>query len=512
MPATRRIIKSTMAALGVATMLPIFIFAGLVASPLKKETAVARTRQIAITNIDVVDIKSGSVLSDQSIVITDGKITVTGDSAVVKVPPEARLIDGRGHFVMPALWDMHTHVYAISPLLDMPLYVAYGVTNVRDLQGCPAKGDPFIACYEDKRKWTSEAMAGTRVGPRIFESSSFMANGPGMAKRLGNVPDYFDVANANQARKFVRHFVGKSDAIKVYDNIPREAYLALTDEASKVGLKVVGHKPRSVSAVEAARHQRSIEHARFLLHETYDGADELRKLAGTSDWKEDRRAMVDRHNIAAAQRIFDAMREYGTYYVPTHLTRWSDAYADSADVIEDPALMYMHPLMKMQWREDIDALLKRDSSLDARKAYMDFYIKGLALTKQAHDAGVKVMVGTDYITPGLDVHRELEQLVRAGLSPRDALEAATIVPAEYAGASELYGDIATGKIADLIILNANPLEDIRNTQSIEAVIFSGSVYDRENISFLKERVKSNARSWKVGAKIIWRFIRKPTSY
>ena len=166
----------------------------------------------------------------------------------------------------------------------------------------------------------------------------------------------------------------------------------------------------------------------------------------------------------------------------------------------------------MQWREDIDALLKRDSSLDARKAYMDFYIKGLALTKQAHDAGVKVMVGTDYITPGLDVHRELEQLVRAGLSPRDALEAATIVPAEYAGASELYGDIATGKIADLIILNANPLEDIRNTQSIEAVIFSGSVYDRENISFLKERVKSNARSWKVGAKIIWRFIRKPTSY
>lgn len=95
---------------------------------------------------------------------------------------------------MPALWNMHTHIYAFAPLLDLPLYIAHGVTNVRDMQGCPAPDDPFIACHEDKQRWTREAEAGTRVAPRTLEASSFMANGPGMAARLGDVPACFDTA------------------------------------------------------------------------------------------------------------------------------------------------------------------------------------------------------------------------------------------------------------------------------------------------------------------------------
>ena len=512
MSRTRRTLKYIAIALGVVILVPLVAFVLAVAWPIDDAPAAQASTPIAIVDVTIVDIRAGRLLPGQTVVVSGNRIHATGPAASTQTPAGARIIDGRGRFVMPALWDMHAHVYAVSPLLDLPLYIAYGVTNVRDLQGCPAEGDPFIACYEDKQRWTSEALAGTRVGPRIFEASSFMANGPGMAARLGNVPAFFDVATPRQAREFVRHFAGRADSIKVYDDIPRGAYFALVDEASKLELDVVGHKPRAVDTLEAAEHQRSLEHARFVLHDSFDGSEALRALAGTPNWTEDRRAMVDRHDPARAARIFAAMRAHGTYYVPTHLTRWVDAYADRPEVREDPALVYLHPLMKMQWLEDIDETIQRDPSPAARQAYVDFYEKGLALTKQAHDAGVRIMVGTDYIAAGYDVHRELEQLVSAGLTPRQALAAATIVPAEYAGDTSRYGDVAAGKMADLIVLGANPLEDIRNSRSIEAVVFNGALYDQPAIAALKERVEANARSWTAGARIIWRFIRSPANY
>lgn len=206
------------------------------------------------------------------------------------------------------------------------------------------------------------------------------------------------------------------------------------------------------------------------------------------------------------------MRIHGTYYVPTHLTRWADAYADKPEVREDPALAYLHPLMKMQWIEDIDDTLARDPGSEARQAYVDFYRKGLELTKQAQHAGVRIMVGTDYIAPGLDVHRELEQLVLAGLTPQQALMAATVTPAEYAGRAHLYGEVSPGRIADLLLVDADPLADVRNTRRLSAVAFNGRLYDEATLEGLRQRVKSNAQSWTAGAKILWRFIKNPANY
>lgn len=490
---------------------PLVAFAAGVLWP-QTEMAPPAQEPFAFTSVTVVDVKTGTLRAGQTVTVLDQRIQSVGPSAQVAVPTGMRIVDGKGKYLLPALWDMHSHVYAISPLLDMPLFIAYGVTNVRDLQGCPSEGDPFIACYEDKKRWTQEALEGTRVGPRIVEASSFMANGPGMVARLGNVPAYFDVATPEQARQFVRHFTGQADTIKVYDNIPPGAYFALADEARERGLPLVGHKPRGVSAMEAAANQRSLEHARFLLHESFDGAHALRAAAGTPSWREDRRAMVDRHDPDMAKTIFAAMRDHGTYYVPTHLTRWVDAYADTPEVRKDPALVYLHPLMKMQWLEDVDDTLARDPGAEARQAYIDFYRKGLELTKQAQDAGVAIMVGTDYIAPGLDVHRELEQLVLAGLTPQQALMAATVTPADYVGQAHLYGEVSPGRIADLILVDANPLADVRNTQRLSAVAFNGRLYDQEMLEALRQRVKSNARSWATGAKILWRFIKNPANY
>lgn len=468
---------------------------------------------VAIVNVSVVDVQSGTLLHGQTVLVANAHIVAVGPSVEIEVPPNAQVIDGSARFLMPALWDMHAHVYAVSPLLDLPLYVAYGVTNVRDMQGCPQPDDPFIACRDDKHRWTAEAIARMRVAPRVVASTSFMANGAGMLERLQDVPSFFGAATPEQARAFVRHFAErKVEAIKVYDRIPREAYFALVDEARQLGLDVVGHRPHAVSAIEAATHQKSIEHSRFILHESFSGSADLRESAGTDEWREDRRRMLDEHDPQSAELIFAAMESSGTWYVPTHLTRWVDAYADDAAVREDPLLRYLHPLLKWQWLEDVDGTLADDPLPAARETYREFYRKGLELTGAAHRAGVKLLVGSDYIIAGADVHRELEQLVLAGLTPAEALHAGTLAAAEYFGLEGQYGTIASGKVADLILLGADPLSDIRNTQRIEAVVFNGSLYNRDMLDRVVAHVEGQARSWSVGCKILWRFIRNPVTY
>jgi imidazolonepropionase-like amidohydrolase len=309
----------------------------------------------------------------------------------------------------------------------------------------------------------------------------------------------------------VRHFAGKVDAIKVYDRIPRDAYRALVDEARRMRIDVVGHRPYAVSAIEAAAHQKSIEHARFILHESFAGAVGLRERRGR-EWREDRRRMIDEHDPKLAQEIFEAMKRNGTWYVPTHLTRWSDAYGEQASVREDPLLRYLHPLMKRQWLEDIDELLAEDPSPVARESYRRFYQKGLELTGAAHRAGVKVLAGTDYIVAGADLHRELVQLSAAGLPPADVLRSATLLPAEYFGLESQYGSVDAGKVADLVLLDANPLQDVANTQRIAAVVFNGNLYDRAALDGVSRHVESQARSWTVACKMIWRFVKNPGGY
>ncbi|HEX9984103.1 MAG TPA: amidohydrolase family protein [Thermoanaerobaculia bacterium] len=501
--AALKLVKRVLLAILVVLLLAAGTFAAAVLWPLAHLEPVRTTAPVAIVRVSVVDVATGTIIPRQTVLIRDGRIAAAGSN--VAIPNGATIVDGRNRYLLPAFWDMHTHVYAVTPMLDLPLYIAYGVTNVRDMQGCPKPGDPFAACAAEKRQWTAEAVAGRRVGPRVVASTSWMANGPGMVRRLGDVPAYFDTATPEQARAFVRHFAGEVEAIKVYDRLPRDAYFALVDEARRLRMDVVGHRPHGVSAIEAAANQKSLEHARFLLHESFPGSAELRAKAGTPAWREDRRRMLDEHDPRMAEAIFAAMKAHGTWYVPTHLTRWADGYAHHPVVREDPLLRYLHPLMKRQWLEDLD-------EVEDDPTYREFYEKGLQLTGAAHRAGVKILAGTDYIVAGADLHRELQQLVAAGLPPAAALRAATLSPVEYFGLERDYGSVAPGKVADLVLLDADPLQDIRNTQRIAAVVFNGNLYDAAALARIHRHVERQARSWSVGCKAIWRFVKNPGGY
>lgn len=509
---TMRIVARFFRVCLIVIFLLIVLFTVGVNWPEQTVNPIHTTSPLLISNVSIVDVKEGKSIPHQDVLLDKQRIISTGNTNELSVPANAIHINGKGRFLIPSLWDMHTHIYKITPLLDLPLYISYGVTNVRDLLSCPNTRDPFIPCPEDLKRWSRAATNNQLVGPRIQGISSWLLNGPGVHKNVKGLPDFFGTANAEQAREFVRYYHGKVDAIKVYDHISREAYFAVVDEAKKLGMDVIGHRPHAISVVEAATHQKSIEHARFILHESFTGSDALRDAAQKGEWKEDRRRMLDEHNSEKANAIFSALKAAGTWYVPTHLTRRVDAYGDDPVVLQDPLLRYLHPLMKWQWLEDVNKTVAEDPSPEARKTYREFYQKGLTLTGDAHKAGVKILVGTDYIVAGATVHDELQELVLAGLSPAEALRAATLSPAEYFGRTRDYGEVKPGRMADLILLNKNPLENIRHSLSIEAVVFNGNLYPRSTLNSIEQLVEQRARSWTIGCKILWEFIKSPGAY
>ncbi len=451
---------------------------------------------IFIQNASVVDLEGDSIVQ-QSILIENGRISNIGSPDSIKIPRQAELIDASGKFIIPGLWDMHTHLMPkFSEQLTLPLFLASGVTNIRELGG----GD-----YQKIKGLDQSVRSGKLVGPRIQAIGAEFVN---------------SLKSKEHGQQVLDRFEGSGhDFVKIYNAVLPEYFFPFMEEANKKSIKVLGHKPRAVKAIEASRVGfKSFEHARLFLFECYPGAEELRQNyharytgknegSGRLDGTENLRKMVDNHSEAMFQALVDTMIAYDTWFCPTHITRKMDAFADNEDFRKDPRLKYMHWLQKRGWMSDADGMVKRDPSPEGRKAYMDFYQKGLELTGKAHRAGLKILAGTDandtYCFPGLSLHDELQELVEAGLSPVEALRTATVLPAEYFGMENEHGSIASGKIADLILLDANPLEDISNTQKIDAVIFNGAIYNRETLDKQLKAVEKFANTWNSAAQFLW---------
>lgn len=466
---------------------------------------------LAIRDVTVIDPESETVRNHQTVFINDDRIvavTATGDNSGYQAETT---IDGSGKYLIPGLMDMHVHV--AHPLFSdttLKLLLANGVTGVREMSGdCWEPRGEIFACIDAYRELQTALETGEAFGPRILRLSSAIVRSPA-ERQPPHVPegaaDFVTPHDADEARRLVRFLDDRGvDFIKTYNWLMPEPYFALLDEAGSRGMEVSGHVPMPVSVVNAvSRGHNTIEHAKTLPYECSDYIPEMRQgergLFDTdhdAHWPGD--AEIQQHSMAQfnADRCAEVMKalvENNAWYIPTHETREMDARAGEPDYRNDPRLEYIGVQMKGFWQRDLENTASK--SPDAIALHREFFDYGLRITKIAHDAGVNIMAGTDandtMSFPGFSLHDELVHLVNAGLEPMDVLRSATTIPAGYLGRENELGGIARGKLADLVLLTENPLQDIRNTTRIETVIINGRIHDRAAFDAALDNVRQQA--------------------
>lgn len=488
-----RAIKTISMAFAALAGMALLGFFALVLWPSDDAPLPDQDRNRVIVGVRVVDVVAGATGPLVSVEIRDGKIATIGTEPL---PGNIPRVDGQGAFLVPGFWDMHVHSFQASPQMHFPLWIANGVTSVRDMMDCPGERDSLIACAADKRRWNTSVAAGQLAAPRIVETASY----------------YFENTDLlpADARTRVRAYKARGlDAIKVYNRLSPASYRALAAEARSQQLRLVGHLPKAIELGEAIdAGQVSFEHARVLPNHCFARAEEWRRgaldvMAPTALAE----MIVAGYDSSRCNAAFTRMRQAGAWYVPTHVTREEDARARDPSFTDDPRLAYLDPLSRWAWNDDLAGTRTLYPGERGESALRRYFEHGLRLTGAAHKAGVGILVGTDTAIGGVRYHDEMTLLVRAGLAPADVLRAATIDAARYAGLAGSSGSVTVGKRADLVLLDANPLDDIANTRRIRAVIQDGRLYDRARLDGLMTFVRVQSASVHNSAKLLWSFAR-----
>jgi cytosine/adenosine deaminase-related metal-dependent hydrolase len=461
-----------------------------IAVALLAATACARGRAqntIAITHVSVIDVAAGTTRADNTVLISGNRISYAGPAASATIPSGATVIDGRGKFLIPGLWDMHVHgfVYVFSDFAG-PLMIANGVTGARDM-----------GWYVDTaRRWRADIAAGREVGPRLVIGARI--DGPvNKAGFVAHVVTEEDGVRAVDTLTRKKDGTPRADFIKTYSWIPRAAYFGIVREAKKLGVPFAGHVPYSVSVVEASdAGQRSIEHEDDLSRACTSDDSLLRARFGDTANATANQLKLIRSQARIIRDTFDPVRckaviatlaRNNTWVTPTLVVYQPYAHAfDSASTHPEWA-KYVPGIVQGGWVNRAHAVAPADSGVV--RSYFSF-----DRTRDLKNAGVKLLAGTDmpqpFVFPGFSLHEELELLVRSGLTPLEALRTATYNPAEFLGTLDSLGTVTQGKVADLVLLDADPLADIRNTRRISAVIANGRLFDRANRAQLLRHVQA----------------------
>lgn len=507
----RKLAVRTLIAIGVLLTGLVLLFTTAVLWPLAEPAANEIEPRLLIKNVSIIDVETGKVLGDQEILIEDGIIVATGKSVSTE---DATVLDGQGHYAIPGLFDMHVHNAKMAPALTHPLFIAAGVTAVRDMGGCLGKDDAWFACADDKRHWNRSAAEGAMVSPRFDQVTGLAIDG-------GNaIPGGFDIALGAPDPKGARHRVAFDkargiDFLKTYTLLPKDSFLALAAAAREADMMIAGHLPAAVGALEAvAAGQRSFEHAFLFITECYSGMDELHASGNGIDMfkPEMRLEMIEGHDPDRCARLHEAMVAADVAFVPTHTTRKLDAFSRDAAYLGDARLAYIPAPLRTMWKQDADGMAQKAGD-GGQQSYQAFYEFGIEQTGLAHKAGVTVLIGTDapdsFAFPGSGVHDEFEHLALAGLTPLDTLRAATLKPARFLGLEGKAGVIKPGARADIVLLAENPLESVTAIRSVEAVVLAGALYQRSDLDRMLEGVASNADHWAIWPKFAWWIINSP---
>ncbi|MBP6774293.1 MAG: amidohydrolase family protein [Gemmatimonadaceae bacterium] len=461
--------------------------------------AASGAADLVIGNVSVLDVERSVMVGNQDVIVGAGRI-VSVSNAGTRRPHAARVLDGTGKYIIPGLWDMHAHLsFSLARAqAELPVFVAYGVTGLRVMSAERPSELPAVTVGLDQaRALALHVERGAQVGPHLLALGSWPVDG---AAGIGaNMPSFYKATTREDGRQLAQYFKARGfDFIKIYDNVPREGFLGLAAEARALGLPFAGREPRALSAIElSAAGQRSIEHSRIFLLNCFGGADSLQKgLLPSPRSSAMLRRMVDEYDAQRCAPVFRAFVQNNTFITPTHVTRRMEALAHDPGFTSDSRLTYIPVGQRMAWLADANTVAATDGAL-GRQARMDFYKKGLTLTKEAYDAGVPVMLGTDandsFIFPGSGVHDELAELVTAGLTPAQAIRAATLTSATFLGRTSDFGTVRAGRVADLVLLDADPLADIAHVRRIAAVVMNGRVFERATLDSILVAAEVAAR-------------------
>jgi hypothetical protein len=430
---------------------------------------------LAFRNVTVVDVNGAR--PGYTVVVNDGRISALGSG--VKVPAGAKVIEGKGKFLIPALWDMHVHLWEKDPMGG--LYLAAGVTGIRDMGSDLAR----------TRALRTEIDAGRAAGPTIFTPGP-PVDGPDSRLTMSPVIKVTTPEDARRAVDTVEKNMG--DFVKILSTMSEDAYFSLAQRARVVRMPFAGHLPEEVSASDAINaRQKSIDHLfGMALSCSYDETRlrrERKEAIEKKDYamlREIRTRTYATYSTSLANEMFRRMARMGVWQVPTLTLRRRMALLDLDRLAEAPEMKYIPEAIRKSWTDPREDLKKASNEQiqNFREDY-DFHAK---LVSAMQRTGVGILAGTDtgdpYVVPGFSLHDELEFLVESGLTPDQAIASATIQPARYFALEDSYGTVDQGKIASLVLLDADPLADIKNTRRIAAVVHRGKLLERNCLDTL----------------------------
>jgi imidazolonepropionase-like amidohydrolase len=437
-------------------------------------------RTILLTNINVIDATGSPVQAGMNVLIENGYITAIERESISISDVEK--IDGTGRFLIPGLWDMHVHWYDDKYL---SLFIANGVTGIRQMWGFPMHYYWKAMVNYDEDFVAPRVLVGSVIidGPEVFWPGSLSAK------------------TELEGRNYVRRFneMG-ADFIKVYGGLKKDVYFAIADESRRVGIPFAGHVPNAVTVIEASdAGQKSIEHLSGIAVALSSEKERLQKAIINASSRSERLAAGeqarDTFDPALMAPLFEQLKRNGTWQSPTLTVLRNIAYIRERSKLDQDRLQYLPSSITGTWDPNKDFRFKNYSEQDW-EIQKRLFEHSKMIVGELNRAGVKIIAGTDvlnpYCFPGFSLHDELALLVESGLTSMQALQAATRNAAEFSGRLDQLGTVEVGKIADLVLLDADPLKDIRNTTKISAVILTGRIRNREVLDSLLEESKVRA--------------------
>ncbi|WNG51468.1 amidohydrolase family protein [Archangium minus] len=454
----------------------------------------------ALTHVTVIDAAGTPPQSDMTVLIKGEQIVALRKSDDLELPDGLKTVDLQGKYLLPGLADMHVHTQNMEQVFPL-LHVVNGVTTLRHMDG-----EPFML------EWRRRIEEGRMLGPRMILGSTIIDGTPSLWQ---NSPvAHISVRNEAEAREEVRRAKAQGyDFIKVYSRLSREAYFGIADEARLQQMPFAGHSPDLVTVAEAsAAGQASLEHLYGVMYATSSEEEALRErvgqislrpetITGYNTWFQQTHAVewdaARTYSPAKGMQLFNQFVKDETAQVPT-LTQ-HNVLDRSMDLdMNDERLKYLPASMVAGWKWQLAEIYLQGRSEEESAQRRDLFNRRLALVGEMHRAGVRVMAGTDsttpWVFPGFSLHDELALLVQAGLTPLQAIQAATLEPARYLGMQGSLGTVEQGKVADLLVLDANPLEDIRNTTRIHSVVVRGRFISAEERQALLSDLETLAGS------------------